>query len=130
MTSDKPQKDAGPSGERQARYRAGLRSEWIASVALRLRGYRILDRRWKSNVGEIDLVAVRGQCLSFIEVKRRLDVTDEEAHAAVGAAQRARVRRAATLWVAQHRAYRTHEIRFDLVLIAPRRWPRVIESGL
>lgn len=117
-------------GERQARYRAGLRSEWIASMVLRLHGYRILDKRWKSSAGEIDLIAVRRRRLVFIEVKYRSDVTDEEAHAAVGPAQRQRVRRAAELWVAKNRAYREHEIGFDLILVAPWRWPRVIRDGL
>lgn len=45
--------------ERRARYRAGLRSEWIAALALRLRGYRILETRWKTSAGEIDLIAIR-----------------------------------------------------------------------
>jgi putative endonuclease len=116
--------------ERQARHRAGVRSEWIASVVLRLRGYRILDRRWRSSAGEIDLVAVRRKRLTFVEVKHRADITDEEAHASVGPAQRRRVRRAAELWVARNRAYRDYEVGFDLVLVAPRRWPRLIRDGL
>jgi putative endonuclease len=116
--------------DRQTRYRSGLRSEIVASLAMRLRGYRILDRRWKSSAGEIDLVAVRGRRVAFIEVKHRPAVSDEEAHSAVGPAQRARVRRAAELWLAQHRAFREHEIGFDLILVAPRRFPRFIENGL
>jgi putative endonuclease len=116
--------------ERRARYRAGLRSEWIAAFALRLRGYRILATRCKTSAGEIDLVAVRRKRLAFIEVKHRADVTDEEAYAAVGPAQRQRVRRAAELWVARNTRYRNREIGFDLVIVAPRRWPRVIKNGL
>lgn len=118
------------SNERQARYRTGLRSEWKAALALRLRGYRILARRWQSTAGEIDLIAVRGKRLTFIEVKHRPDITDEEAHAAVGPTQRQRVRRAAELWVARNKAYREHLIGFDLILVAPRRWPRIIQNGL
>ena len=116
--------------ERRARYRAGIRSEWIAALARRLRGYRILETRWKTSAGEIDLIAIRRKRLAFIEVKRRADITDEEAYAAVGPAQRQRVRRAAERWVARHKRYRDKEIGFDLVLVAPGRWPRVIENGL
>jgi putative endonuclease len=116
--------------ERQARYRAGLRSEMIAALALRLRGYRILEKRWKSSAGEIDLIAVKRKRLAFIEVKHRADISDEEAHAAVGPSQRQRVRRAAELWVARNRRYCEHDIGFDLILVAPRRWPRIIENGL
>lgn len=116
--------------ERQARYRTGLRSEWKAALVLRLSGYRILAKRWQSSAGEIDLIAVRGKRLAFIEVKHRSGTTDEEAHAAVGPAQRHRVRRAADLWLARHKPFRKHEIAFDLILIAPRRWPRIIRDGL
>lgn len=115
---------------RIARYQTGLRSEWLAAWALRLRGYRILDRRWKSRSGEIDLVAVRGRRLAFVEVKHRYGTSDEEAAAAVGEAQRHRTRRAAELWLARHRAYREHDIAYDFVLVAPRRWPRIIKDGL
>jgi putative endonuclease len=117
-------------GERQARYRTGLRSEWKAAFALRLRGYRITARCWQSSAGEVDLIAVRRKRLAFIEVKHRRDTSDEEAHAAIGHAQRQRVRRAAEIWVARNRAYSEHEIGFDLILVAPRRWPRIIQNGL
>jgi putative endonuclease len=116
--------------ERQARYRTGHRSEWLAALTLKLRGYRVLDRRWKSFAGEIDLLAVRRNRLSFVEVKHRPDVTDEEAHAAISDQQRRRIREAADIWLSRNRRYREHDISFDLVLIAPRRWPRLIKDGL
>ena len=97
---------------------------------MRTRGYRILAQRFKTKAGEIDLVAVRGRRLAFVEVKRRADLNDEDAHSAVSPAQRTRIRRAAELWLARHPAYRDHESGFDLVLVAPWRWPRWIENGL
>lgn len=119
-----------PAPERRARYRAGVRAEWLASLALMMAGYRILARRWTCPAGEIDLVAARGRRLVFVEVKRRTALDDEAAHAAVSPRQRARIRRAAEVWRARHPRYREHEVAFDLVLIAPRRWPRRIEDGL
>ncbi len=116
--------------EHQLRYRTGLLAEWKAALALRVRGYRILARRWKSSAGEIDLIAVRGKRIAFIEVKHRRHITDEDAHAAIGPAQRQRVRSAAEQWVARNRPYREHLIGFDLVLVAPRHWPRIIQNGL
>jgi putative endonuclease len=56
---------------RRAGYRQGLRAETIAALFLRLKGYRILARRFTSPVGEIDLVARRGTSLVFVEVKAR-----------------------------------------------------------
>jgi putative endonuclease len=131
MTLDDRRVPRPQSGDaRRARYRAGLRSEWLASLALMANGCRILDRRWKSAAGEIDLVAARGRRVVFVEVKHRGGLDDAEAHAAIGPAQRARIRRAAELWMARHPRYRTHDIGFDLVLVAPLRWPRRIENGL
>lgn len=59
---------------RQARvraYRRGLFAETVTALLLRLKGHRILARRYKTPVGEIDLVALKGRRLAFIEVKRR-----------------------------------------------------------
>lgn len=114
--------------ERRVRYQRGRRAEWLASLALRLRGYRILARREKTPLGEIDLVAVRGTRLAFIEVKQR--ATREAAEGAVTNAQRDRVRRAADLWLARNTRYQSHEIGFDLIFLIGRRWPQHIENGL
>lgn len=114
--------------ERRARDRQGRRAEWIAALALRLRGYRILAQREKTPLGEIDLIAVRGQRLAFVEVKRR--ATLEAAEASITAAQRARVRRAANLWLARNGRYQSHNLGFDIVFLIGRRWPRHLENGL
>jgi putative endonuclease len=114
--------------ERRARDRRGRRAEWLAALALRLRGYRILGKREKTPVGEIDLIAVRGRRLAFVEVKQR--ATQEAAEAAVTPAQRARIRRAADLWLARHPAYQTHDLAFDIVFLVGRRWPRHLENAL
>lgn len=114
--------------ERRARDRRGRRAEWLAALALRLRGYRILARREKTPVGEIDLIAVRGRRIAFVEVKQRR--TQEAAEAAISPAQRARVRRAAHVWLARNPAYQTHDLGFDIVFLVGRRWPRHVENAL
>lgn len=120
--------ESGKWHERRIRDRRGRRAEWLAALALRLRGYRILGRREKTPLGEIDLVAVRGRRLAFVEVKQR--TSREAAEAAVTAAQRARIRRAADLWLARHPSYQSHEIAFDLIFLVGRRWPRHLENAL
>lgn len=114
--------------ERRARDRGGRRAEWIAALALSLRGYRILARRARTPLGEIDLVAVRGRRLAFVEVKRR--ATREAAEAAVTAAQRARIRRAADLWLARNARYQSHELGFDILFLIGRRWPHYLPNAL
>lgn len=113
---------------RRARNRSGLRAEWVAALALRLRGYRILGRRVKTPAGEIDLIALRGRRLAFVEVKRR--ATLEAAEAAITATQRARIRRAADLWLARNVRYQSCEQTFDVVFLIGRRWPRHLPNAL
>lgn len=116
------------SEERRRRNRRGSISEHLAAWMLRLKGYRILGRRVRTGAGEIDLVAVRGNRLTFVEVKQRQ--TLDGAEASISERQRKRVRRAAELWIAKRPRYQEHEQGFDLVLVAPRRWPRHVVNGL
>lgn len=120
-----------PDGARTARRRSerqGHAAERIAALVLMLRGYRILGRRQRTRLGEIDLIAVRGRRVAFVEVKRRL--TQEAVESALTSTQRARIRRAAGLWLARNARYQSHEIGFDLVLLAGRRWPRYLRDAL
>jgi putative endonuclease len=92
------------------------------------KGYRILGLRAKTPKGEIDLIAVRGRRLAFVEVKRRL--TLEDAEASITTRQRERVRQAALLWLARNARDQQHDLGFDLVFIMPRRWPRHLPNAL
>ena len=64
--------------ERRARLRRGRLAETLAAAALMAKGYRILGRNVKTRAGEIDIIAVRGQRIAFVEVKRRLTGEDVE----------------------------------------------------
>lgn len=55
------------SEKRVRAYRHGLLAETIAALLLRLKGHRIIARRYKTPVGEIDLVALKGKRLAFVE---------------------------------------------------------------
>lgn len=128
----RPRRTSSPDdrwrSERRARERRGRNAEWLAALSLRLRGFRILATREKTPLGEIDLIAVRGRRVAFIEVKRR--ATLEAAEASVTAAQRSRIRRAANLWLARNERYQTYELGFDLVFLIDRHWPRYVANGL
>ncbi|MFZ5609436.1 MAG: YraN family protein [Pseudomonadota bacterium] len=110
------------SGERRKREARGRQAERWAALYLRCKGYRILHQRYRTPVGELDLIAVRGRALVFIEVKRRPRL--EEALAAVTPRQRLRLARAAAYFIARHPAMASTETRFDLLALAPGRWPR------
>jgi putative endonuclease len=112
----------GDPARGRAAHAAGLRAEALAGLLLQLKGYRILARRMKTRLGEIDLVARRGRSLVFVEVKARSAL--DGAAEALMAEQRARLARAAALFVAARPGLAALDMRFDVVLVAPRRWPR------
>lgn len=97
-------------------------SEWLAALYLLLHGYRILALRHKTRVGEIDIIARRGDLVVFVEVKARRDVASG-VHAVSPAAHR-RIRAAADLWLAGEPDRARLSQRFDIVVVAPRRWPQ------
>lgn len=100
----------------------GRRAELIAAWYLRLKGYRVLARRYKTPAGEIDLIVKRGRRVVFVEVKERPE--EGAAIEAVTATTRKRIARAAALWVAHHPAASALDHRFDVVLALPGRLPR------
>ena len=101
----------------------GHRGETLAALLLRLKGYRILGRRIKTHVGEIDLVA-RSPFgpVCFIEVKARADLM--LAAQSVAPRQQTRIARAASLYLASRPGLARDGVRFDIVAVAPRKWPR------
>lgn len=106
---------------RQRAHRLGHAAEWRAVWRLRLAGYTILARRYKTRLGEIDIVARRGDVLAFVEVKARRQMTT--AAEALRERQFGRVSRAASLFLAQHPRYAVCAVRFDAVLVGGF-WPR------
>lgn len=116
------------SDNRRRRERAGRFAEWVAAAVLMAKGYRIIARRVRTPAGEIDLIAVRGRRLAFIEVKYRNEATDPGA--AVSARQSARFARAAEHWAWNHPAYRGYRFGLDVMTLAPWRLPRHLIDGL
>jgi putative endonuclease len=116
-----------PQPERQAAFRLGLSAESRAAALLIAKGHRIVARRWKSPVGEIDIVARRRRTLVFVEVKAR-ERLDDAAEAVIVRQQR-RIIAAAEAWLASHPQDADCDIRFDVVLVAPKGFPRHIVAA-
>jgi putative endonuclease len=112
------------TADRRLSEAGGRRSETLAAWWLRLKGYRILARRLKTPAGEVDLVVARGQSLVFVEVKAR--ATLAAAAEALTPRQQGRIIQGARDFLTRNPRYGGHNIRFDLVLIAPGRLPRHI----
>jgi putative endonuclease len=123
----RPVGDARPSAERQVAFRLGISAESRAAAYLIAKGFRILARRFRSPVGEIDIIARRRQLLVFVEVKAR--PTLEEAAWSVTDRQRSRIVAAAEAWLARQGDHGFQDMRFDAVLVAPGRIPRHIPAA-
>lgn len=117
-----PDKLAKSSPTRVAAFQTGLSAETCAAAFLMAKGYRILARRFRTPFGEIDIVARRRNLIAFIEVKARANLDD--AAYAVTQRQQARIIEAARAWLMAHPEHVEFELRFDAMLIAPRRLPR------
>jgi putative endonuclease len=116
-----------PRPERQQAFRYGISAESRAAALLIAKGFRILARRWKTPVGEIDIVARRRKLLLFVEVKAR-DNFDDAAESVTPRNQR-RIIAAAEAWLAAHPDDVLSDMRFDVVLVAPGKLPRHIPTA-
>jgi putative endonuclease len=105
---------------------AGRRGERLAAWWLRLKGWRILDRRVRTPAGEVDLVARRGNLVAFVEVKAR--TTAAELDWAIDQRRLARVAAAAEVLMPRY-AGPGDDIRVDVILLAPGTRPRHIENA-
>jgi putative endonuclease len=118
MTQNGPDQPAVRAARiaRQAAFRVGVTAESRAAAYLVGRGYAIAARRFKSKVGEVDIVARRDAELVFVEVKarRRLD----DAAWSITPRQQKRIVAAAEAWLADHPDDGACNIRFDVILVA------------
>jgi putative endonuclease len=108
--------------QRRRAERRGRLAEWLCLWHLRLRGWRIVARDWRCPAGEIDILARRGKTLAVVEVKSRGELA--VAATALPPRQRRRIIRAAEAFLLAHPELRELGLRFDLMLVAPRRLPR------
>ena len=102
--------------------RSYRRGEWLAVTLLVVTGWRIVGRRVKTPLGEIDIIARKGGTLAFIEVKWRAH--EAAAREAFHPRQQARVMRAAAMWRAGRPGLKALTPRFDLICIVPGSLPR------
>ncbi|MFM5932345.1 MAG: YraN family protein [Novosphingobium sp.] len=112
--------------KRQEAERRGRKGEALAAWYLRIKGWRILAQRVKTPRGEIDLVARRGRLVAFVEVKWRNKAADLDF--AIDEWRLRRVRSAVESTA--HRWMKSgDDMRIDVVLLAPGRWPRHITNA-
>ena len=107
-------------------YKTGLWAEFLAAAFLAMKGYRILKLRAKTPVGEIDVLARKGNTLVAIEVKTSKNF--DRALYRVDALKQQRVSRALQ-WLMTHKSYTQFvDVRFDVIALAPARIYHIINA--
>lgn len=111
-----------PAKRRLAAEKQGHRGEALAALFLQAKFYQLREKRFKTPVGEIDLIAEKAGTIVFVEVKTRSKNADEAM--ALGAVNPSRITRAAQYWLSRHPAESGKDMRFDVIFLAQGRWPR------
>ncbi|MDI7864580.1 YraN family protein [Rhizobiaceae bacterium n13] len=112
----------GGSRLRRKAERRGRVSEYLAALCLLVKGYRIVALRYRTRLGEIDIIVRKGDLIVFVEVKARRE--EGQAVDAVGFAAQRRIRAASDQWLARQPDAHLLSQRYDIVAVLPRRWPR------
>ena len=120
-------RDSPADPNRLRAFRRGYVSEYLAALYLLARGYRIRAIRYRTKLGEIDIVARRGDLVAFVEVKARRDV-DSAVFAVTGTAER-RIRAASEIWLSRQPDAHRLSARYDIVAVRPWRLPTHIEDA-
>lgn len=111
--------------------RHGHRAELIAALLLRLKGWRICARRFKTKSGEVDIIARKRDLVIMVEVKARPSLL--EAMEAVNVATQRRIESAGDIWLSRQPDFGRLSVRYDLIAVLPRMWPvhveRIFDGG-
>lgn len=108
-------------------FRLGHIAESIATLYLRLKGYRILARRYKTHVGEIDILIRTKDTLIAVEVKARNTI--ETGLHSITPHQRRRIERTVVYYCTTQQKRAPQNIRFDVIIISKRLLPHHIKNA-
>ncbi|WEX88406.1 YraN family protein [Sinorhizobium garamanticum] len=111
-----------PDSRKLNALKRGHVAEYRAALCLMLKGYRIVAMRYRTKLGEIDIIARRGDLVACVEVKARRGF-DEAVFAVSDTAQR-RIRAASDIWLSRQADFHRLSVRYDIVAVTPWRWPR------
>jgi putative endonuclease len=115
----------------QMRRRLGRAAEDLVAGRLAEAGWEIVERNARSRHGELDIVALDGRTLVFVEVKAGRSGSvygPERPIVSIDFRKQARIRRLATAWMSERRDLpRYEEIRFDAVGVSFDRSGRVLD---
>jgi len=103
-------------------YNLGILSEYAAALFLKLKGYSVLERRYRNRLGEIDIIAKKRDLIVFLEIKTVKPKNKD--FPAVSNKQLNRIKRSAILYLSRNDYYNTCSVRFDLMTVSNLIWIR------
>lgn len=116
-----------PAGKnRTARGREG---EAAVAAILVAEGWSILEKNFRSRRGEIDIIALKDGCLSFVEVKTWKRSAGFFLPDAIGDRKRSRIIETSKFFISRYRQYNWKKIRYDVFLLSPDGGERVRYEG-
>lgn len=101
----------------RAKDETGRWGEAAAARYLAAKGFEIVERNWRCNAGELDIVARDGTALVFCEVKTRSSTEYGDPAEAVIGRKASRIRTLAGRWLADHPGIHAPDLRFDVVAV-------------
>ena len=102
---------------RKNRTEAGREGEEEAASELENRGWKLIERNFRTRRGEVDIIALRGDTLAFFEVKTWKCYSKEELSASIGAKKRSKIIETSKIFLAKHRQYYDNRIRYDILFL-------------
>jgi len=102
-------------------YRYGIVAEWVCVAVLLLKFYKILARRYKTDWGEVDIIAYKNNTVIAVEVKARQSLFD--AKISVTEKQINRVQKALKVFISNNREFCKCKRRVDTMFMVPRKIP-------
>jgi putative endonuclease len=104
----------------------GYLGEFLAICLLKIKGYKILARRYKTVCGEIDIVAQKCDIVAFVEVKSRKSI--DKCYNAVTNKQLRRIQRTSEIFLRKNQKFSNYFSRYDVVLVSDWKLPIHIEN--
>jgi putative endonuclease len=97
----------------------GRAGEAVAALYLEGKGLKILERNFRAVSGEVDLIALEGETLVFVEVKTWSTLGLDALEQGLNVKKQRRIIETAKYFLFSHREYRYMAVRFDVVFVAP-----------
>ena len=100
-------------------FKKGLAGETAAAILLEEKGMRIIERNFRSRTGEVDIIAMDGETLVFVEVKSWSAFGIDALEQAITAKKKQKIIETSKYFLSLHREYRYMAIRFDVIFLSP-----------